>query len=389
MEAIDPNPEIRGEILAVDDTPALLALLAELLSGAGYSVRQAPSGDLALWTVRKRPPDVILLDVRMPGMDGLEVCRRLKADPTTADIPVIFLSALNEAIDKVQGFALGAVDYITKPYQPEEVLARVRTHIALARAHKALEEERALLELRVRERTAALEAANESLRWSARETARMQDAIIVAMASMAETRSNETGAHILRTQNYVRALAERLSAEPEYSEFLTPKNIELLYKTAPLHDIGKVGIPDHILLKPGKLTAAEFEIMQTHAELGSNIISATQKLLEKSSNFLTLAAEIALCHHEKWDGSGYPRGLKGEEIPLSARLMAIADVYDAIISRRVYKEPMAHETALKIIQEGAGVHFDPHMIGILPEISGSFRNIAAAFSDLHAPSTLG
>jgi len=378
---------IQGEILVVDDTPALLALLSELLTGAGYTVRQAPNGELALWTVRKRPPDVILLDVRMPGMDGLEVCRRLKEDPATATIPVIFLSALNEAINKVQGFALGAVDYITKPWQSEEVLARVRTHIALARVHKALEEERATLEERVRQRTAELEDAISSLHRSARETARMQDAIIVAMASMAETRSNETGAHILRTQNYVRLLAERLSTHPAYKAFLTPQTIELLYKTAPLHDIGKVGIPDHILLKPGKLTPDEFEIMKTHPELGSHIIAATEKLLDQSNTFLTLASEIARYHHERWDGSGYPCGLVGEAIPISARLMAIADVYDAIISRRVYKLPMQHEDAIAILTAGSGSHFDPQMIEIFLQISDDFQKIALTWSDHLIPSS--
>ena len=388
MDDLTSIPMHHGEILAVDDTPALLALLSELLAGAGYTVRQAPGGELALWTIHRRKPDVILLDVCMPGMDGLEVCRRLKEDPATSDIPVIFLSALNEAVDKVTGFALGAVDYITKPYQPEEVLARVRTHIALARTRRALEKERATLEERVRERTAELESAVTSLNWSARETARLQDAIIVAMASMAETRSNETGSHILRTQNYVRALATHLSSHPAYRDFLTPKNIDLLFKTAPLHDIGKVGIPDHILLKPGRLTPEEFEVMKTHAELGCHIINATERLLENPNSFLALASEIALCHHERWDGSGYPRGLAAEKIPISARLMAIADVYDAIISRRVYKDSMPHDTAITVLREGAGKHFDPNMIEAFLSLADHFQEISRTFSEGTALSTL-
>jgi putative two-component system response regulator len=373
----------KGEILAVDDMPALLALLSELLTGAGYSVRQAPSGELALWTAQMRPPELILLDVRMPGMNGMEVCRQLKADPATADVPVIFLSALNESVDKVQGLALGAVDYITKPYQPEEVLARVKTHITLARYRKALEAERANLEQHVRERTADLEAVAKSLRASEREMSELQEALIVAMASLAETRDNETGAHIMRTQHYVQALAVELAHHPKFAEVLTEEMIDLLFKTAPLHDIGKVGIPDHILLKPGKLTAKEFGIMKTHTTLGRNIIAATGKRLHTSNQFLTIAERTTLSHHEKWNGTGYPQGLSGDEIPVSARLMAIADVYDAIISRRVYKEPMGHDKALEIIREERGIHFDPEMVDAFLKITETFHGIAETFVDEH------
>jgi len=371
----------KGEILAVDDMPALLALLSELLTGAGYTVRQAPSGELALWTAQMRPPEIILLDVRMPGMNGMEVCRQLKANPVTADVPVIFLSAMNESVDKVQGLALGAVDYITKPYQPEEVLARVNTHITLARYRKALEAERTNLEQHVRERTADLEAVAESLRASEREMSDLQEALIVAMASLAETRDNETGAHIMRTQHYVLALAQELARHPKYAKILTEDAIDLLFKTAPLHDIGKVGIPDHILLKPGKLTAEEFEIMKTHTTLGRNIIAATGRRLHTSNQFLTIAEENTLCHHEKWNGTGYPQGLSGEDIPMSARLMAIADVYDAIISRRVYKRAMSHDQAVEILRTERGAHFDPEMVDAFLRITEIFRTIAEKFVD--------
>jgi putative two-component system response regulator len=381
MPSIDETGISKGEILAVDDMPALLGLLSELLTGAGYSVRQAPSGELALWTAQMRPPEIILLDVRMPGMNGMEVCRQLKADPATTDVPVIFLSALNESVDKVQGLALGAVDYITKPYQPEEVLARVNTHITLARYRKALEAERANLEQHVRERTADLEAVAESLRASEREMSELQEALIVAMASLAETRDNETGAHIMRTQHYVLALARELARHPKYAEILTEEMIDLLFKTAPLHDIGKVGIPDHILLKPGKLTGEEFEIMKTHTTLGRNIIAATGKRLHTSNQFLAIAEKTTLSHHEKWNGRGYPHGLSGDEIPVSARLMAIADVYDAIISRRVYKVAMGHDTAVEIIREGRGAHFDPEMVDAFLRITETFRGIAEEYVD--------
>jgi putative two-component system response regulator len=387
MPSIEEERVNKGEILAVDDMPALLGLLSELLTGAGYSVRQAPSGELALWTAQMRPPEIILLDVRMPGMNGMEVCRQLKADPTTADVPVIFLSAMNESVDKVKGLALGAVDYITKPYQPEEVLARVNTHITLARYRKALEAERANLEQHVRERTADLEAVAESLRASEREMSDLQEALIVAMASLAETRDNETGAHIMRTQHYVHALAQELAQHPKYAEILTEEMIDLLFKTAPLHDIGKVGIPDHILLKPGKLTVEEFEIMKTHTILGRNIIAATGKRLHTSNQFLTIAEKTTLSHHEKWNGTGYPHGLSGDEIPLSARLMAVADVYDAIISRRVYKVAMGHDTAVGIIREGRGVHFDPEIVDAFLRITETFRGIAAKYEDEHPLTT--
>lgn len=386
MEAVETVRQDRGEILAVDDLPALLTLLSELLIGAGYSVRQAPSGELALWSAQMRPPEIILLDVRMPGMNGMDVCRQLKANPVTADVPVIFLTALNEPVDKVQGLALGAVDYITKPYQPEEVLARVNTHITLARYRKALEAERANLEQHVRERTADLVAVAESLRASEREMSDLQDAFIVAMASMAETRDNETGAHIMRTQNYVQALALELASHPRFSNFLTSDTIELLFKTAPLHDIGKVGIPDHILLKPGKLTRDEFEIMKTHTILGRNIISATGKRLHTSNQFLKFAESSTLSHHEKWDGSGYPQGLAGDAIPIPARMMAIADVYDAIISKRVYKEAMEHEQAVQIIREGRGTHFDPDVADAFLRIPDVFHEIAEKWVDDHAHS---
>jgi putative two-component system response regulator len=383
MDAVDILQQDRGEILAVDDMPALLNLLSELLIGAGYTVRQAPSGELALWTAQISPPEIILLDVRMPGMSGMDVCRQLKANPVTADVPVIFLSALNESVDKVHGLALGAVDYITKPYQPEEVLARVNTHITLARYRKALEAERANLEKHVRERTADLEAVAESLRARERETSDLQEALIVAMASLAETRDNETGAHIMRTQNYVQALAQELANHPKFSEFLTLETIDLLFKTAPLHDIGKVGIPDHILLKPGKLTPEEFEIMKTHTILGRNIIAAAEKRVHSSNRFLKLAEATTLSHHEKWDGTGYPQGLVGDAIPISARMMAVADVYDAIISKRVYKEAMGHETAVQIIRQGRGTHFDPDMADAFLAISEKFKEIAGKWVDEH------
>jgi putative two-component system response regulator len=212
----------------------------------------------------------------------------------------------------------------------------------------------------------------------------VQDVTIMAMASLAETRDNETGNHIRRTQNYVRALAKKLQGNPLYASQLDEATVEMLYKSAPLHDIGKVGIPDAILLKPGKLTDEEFTVMKTHTTLGRDAILAAEKLIDAPSSFLKLAREIAHYHQEKWDGSGYPEGLRGESIPLSARLMAVADVYDALISKRVYKPPFPHDKAVAIIREGRDKHFDPHMVDAFLQIAEEFEDIASRFTDSDA-----
>jgi putative two-component system response regulator len=357
-------------ILVVDDTPENLTLMAGLLKDQ-YDTRIANSGERALRVAHGDvAPDLILLDITMPGMDGYEVCRRLKADPRTREVPVIFLTAKTEIEDEQMGFEVGAVDYITKPISAPIVLARVRTHLALKAAADFLKNQNAYLESEVIKRT--------------REVQVVQDVTIVAMASLAETRDNETGNHIRRTQNYVKALARKLQAHPKFAALLDDSMIEMLYKSAPLHDIGKVGIPDAILLKPGKLTPEEFEIMKTHATLGRDAIVAAEDLIDAPSSFLKLAREIAHSHQEKWDGSGYPGGLAGDEIPISARLMAVADVYDALISRRVYKPPFSRETSVGIIRDGRGKHFDPDMVDAFLEIEGEFHTIAERYADSEA-----
>jgi putative two-component system response regulator len=354
-------------ILAVDDTPENLRLIGGLLK-ADYRVRVATQGSQALELAAQAPqPALILLDIMMPAMDGYEVCARLKSHPATADIPVIFLTALSERENEKRGFDLGAVDYLAKPLDPLKLAARVRTHVELKQARDRLRDQNTYLEGEVDKRT--------------RQVQRIQDATIVAMASLAETRDNETGNHILRTQRYVRALALRLRENPRYAAALDDATIALLYKSAPLHDIGKVGIPDQILLKPGKLDEAEFTIMKTHAALGREAIDRAAGHLDEEADFLTIAAEIAHCHHEKWDGSGYPNGLSGEAIPLSARLMAVADVYDALISKRVYKPAFSHEEAMRIILEGKGRHFDPEIIEAFALMQDDFRQIAQEFAD--------
>ena len=362
-----PKNANQQTILVVDDTPENLALMHGLLRDL-YQVKVANSGERALQIVAGGSlPDLILLDVMMPGMGGIETCRHLKGDARTATIPVIFLTAKAEIEDEQQGFDAGAVDYITKPISPPIVMARVKTHLKLKAAADFLLDQNAFLESEVKRRT--------------REVQVIQDVTILAMASIAETRDNETGNHIRRTQNYVRLLALKLQENVEFAAVLDNDMIELLYKSAPLHDIGKVGIPDRILLKAGKLTPEEFDIMKTHTTLGRSTIAAAEKLLDAPSSFLRLAREIAYCHQEKWDGSGYPEGLSGEAIPLSARLMAIADVYDALISRRVYKPPFPHGEAVNIIREGRGTHFDPRLVDAFLQIAEEFRAVAERYVD--------
>ncbi len=354
-------------ILVVDDTPDNLALMSSLLKDR-YKVKVANHGDKGLRiAMSDTPPDLILLDIMMPDIDGYEVCRRLKSNPRTQHIPVIFLTARSEVEDETQGLELGAADYITKPISPPIVLARVQAHLALKATADFLRDKSVYLEQEVAKRTLDVQA--------------IQDVTIMAMASLAETRDNETGNHIRRTQFYVKRLALQLREHPRFSGFLNERTIELLFKSAPLHDIGKIGIPDNILLKPGKLTPEEFEIMKTHTTLGRSSIEDAEKRLGMKVDFLTLAKEIAYSHQEKWDGSGYPEGTQGDAIPISARLMAVADVYDALISRRVYKPPFSHEEACRIVTEGRGTHFDPDMVDAFVAIAEDFRAIATQYSD--------
>lgn len=368
------SPEYPGahkhKILVVDDTVDNLTLMAGLLKDR-YRVSLANNGEKALrFAHDEEPPDLILLDIMMPGMSGTDVCKALKNDPTTRGIPVIFLTALSATEDEQRGLELGAVDFITKPVNPPIVLARVETQLKLKLAADFLRDKNGFLEAEVARRTAELEA--------------IQDVTILALASMAETRDNETGNHIRRTQNYVKLLGEHLRTHPRFASVLTDSYISTLFKSAPLHDIGKVGIPDRILLKPGKFEPDEFEIMKTHCKLGRDAIQQAEDRLGMKVEFLTVAKEIAYGHQEKWDGSGYPEGKSGDDIPLSARLMAVADVYDALISRRVYKDGMPHEEAVQIMKDGRGSHFDPDILDAFVEIASQFNEIAARYEDSDA-----
>lgn len=357
-------------ILVVDDTPDNLTLVSNLLK-KDYRVRVAISGEKALKiALSESPPDLILLDVMMPVMDGYEVCQQLRTNVLTAHIPIIFLTAKSEVEDERKGLSLGASDYITKPISPPILEARVKTHL-VAKAHADfLTDKASYLESEVARRT--------------REISAIQDVTIQAMASLAETRDSDTGNHIRRTQFYVKALTKKLKNHPRFSLFLNDSMIEMIYKSAPLHDIGKVGIPDRILLKPGRFDSDEFEIMKTHTTLGRDAIQAAENSLGLKVDFLSIAKEIAYGHQEKWDGSGYPAGLAGEAIPICARVMAVADVYDALISRRIYKDSMSHEKALSIMKEGSGSHFDPDIVGAFLAIQDEIKSIAMLYADSDA-----
>ncbi len=347
-----------SKILVVDDNEFNIYLIAYILKDQ-YNLKVAMTGTDALKMVEEDKPDLILLDVMMPEMDGYEVCRVLKSNESTKDIPVIFLTALSEDSEEMKGLDMGAVDYITKPFNPKLVAKRIKNHLAL-KYH------RDNLELMVAERTRMLNLT--------------QDVTIESLGNLAEYRDQETGGHIKRTKGYVKSLAMNIINNKRFNSTLTNEYIELLAKSAPLHDIGKVGVPDSILLKPGKLTDEEFEEMKKHTIYGRDIIAASEKSLGEES-FLTLAREIAYSHHEKWDGSGYPEGVSGDDIPLSGRIMAIADVYDALISKRVYKAPFPHAKAVEIIAGGKGSHFDPDIAQAFIENENQFRMIALKYAD--------
>jgi putative two-component system response regulator len=362
-----PESATKPTVLVVDDSPDSLVLISNLLKTA-YRVKVANNGAACLKIAQSdAPPDLILLDVMMPGMDGYTVCSQLKIDAATSAIPVIFLTGKTEAQDEEKGLALGAADFIIKPVSPAILLARVATQLAIKASADFLRSKADFLEAEVARRTRDVEAA--------------QDATILAMSMLAETRDMDTGNHIRRTQHYVKALAMRLRNHPQFAARLDARTITMLFKSAPLHDIGKVGIPDRILLKPAKLTAAEFEIMKTHTTIGFDAIVQAETAFGGPIEYLRIAKEIAHSHQEKYDGSGYPQGLVGEVIPMSARLMAVADVYDALISTRIYKEGLPHDRAVQVIFQGRGSHFDPDMVDAFIEIQDEFAAIAAQFAD--------
>lgn len=356
---------LRQKVLIVDDSSVNIQMLMETLRDE-YAIIVATSGYKALQLVNINPrPDIILLDINMPEMDGYDVCARLKSDGATRSIPVIFITALSQKDGEKKGLDLGAVDYIVKPFNPDLVKARVRNHLELKR-------HRDLLESLVEERTY--------------ELALVQDAAIYGLGILAEYRDPETGQHIRRTQLYIQLLAEHLKDHPRFKGYFDKHTIRSLYNSTPLHDIGKVGVSDLILHKPGPLTADEFNQMKLHTVYGRDTVSRIGKLMrnDKTSSFLKCAEEITYTHHERWDGTGY-HGLKEEEIPVSGRLMAIVDVYDALVSKRVYKSAFTHEHAFAIITQGDGRtspgHFDPDVMQAFIELNEDFARISFKYRE--------
>ena len=352
--------DFAASITIVDDTPANIKLLNDLLRSCGYHVLAFPRGEMAYKAAQKNPPDLFLLDINMPEISGYELCKKLKRNPDLADIPVIFLSALNEPLDKVTAFGVGAVDYINKPFQFEEVLARVQTHLKIRGLQVALEKQNHHLEELVQKQVKEIEAS--------------QMATIVALAKLAESRDDETGQHLERVQLLSRYLTETLQTHESYHQIIDQTFSSIIFFACSLHDIGKVGIPDHILLKAGKLNAEEFEVMKTHTLIGAlNLESVYEKY--PNNKLIKMGIAIARSHHERWDGTGYPDGLAGETIPLEARIMALVDVYDALRSQRSYKPAFPHDKALAIINESSGTQFDPNIINVFNRIESDLERI--------------
>jgi putative two-component system response regulator len=339
------------EILIVDDNPQNLKVLSEILKRESYRVRTTNSGKFALKSLNIKPVDLILLDINMPDMNGYEVADHIKADPALSEIPIILITALSSIEDKLKGFKSGAVDYITKPFIVEEVLARVDTHLKLKEAKHLLKRENQNLEKLVNEKVLEITSAHLTT--------------VFAMVELAESRDDDTGKHVKRIGEYCRKISE-LTKASGYDQTVDDSFVHNIYIASPLHDIGKIGISDTVLLKPGKLTADEFEIIKTHVVIGAEKLEAISSV-SPENKFLQMGARIARYHHEKWDGSGYMAGLGGVAIPIEARIMAIADVYDALRSKRIYKLPFTHNEALEIMIEGRAKHFDPTLLDLFLE----------------------
>jgi len=358
------NSDLRpANILIVDDNPANLQLLSDTLRERGYKVRPVPCGKLALQAALTQLPDLILLDINMPEINGFDVCKLLKNNDALRAIPVIFLSARNETFDKVKAFEVGGADYVTKPYEVDELLARVNTHVQL----HALQTE--------------LRNFNQNLQKlvnaQVRELSTAQTAIIAAMAKLAEFRDEDTGNHIMRVQHYSAALARPLAAHEDFRDEIDDVFIETIFQASALHDIGKISTPDSILNKAGSLTADEFNTIKKHPPKGGEVLAGVYR--HYPNQMIKMAMDIARSHHERWDGTGYPDGLKGEEIPLSARIVALADSYDALRTARPYKAAFDADTTYRILTIGDGRtspgHFDPRILEAFKEQASEFNAI--------------
>ncbi|HEY5522908.1 MAG TPA: response regulator [Desulfuromonadaceae bacterium] len=356
----------KATIMVVDDTPANLKLLQDMLQSNGYRVLAFTRGTMALKAAARNSPDLILLDINMPEMGGFEVCEHLKADETLKAVPVIFISALAETMDKVKAFLVGGVDYVTKPFQFEEVLARINAHLTLRRLQIELEQHNHHLQELVQEQV--------------REISESQMATIFALAKLAEFRDDDTGTHLERVQKFCKLLAMHICNNSSCSTSVDAAFVENICHASPLHDIGKVGISDAILLKPGKLTLEEFKLMKQHTVIGAQTLETARNQYPRNA-FINMGIDVARSHHERWDGTGYPDGLTGIEIPLSARIMAVADVYDALRSKRCYKEAFTHETSRDIILQGRGTQFDPAVVDAFIALEHEFNSVRTAMDN--------
>jgi putative two-component system response regulator len=359
--AANPAPSaIKGTVMVVDDNPANLMLMERMLLSSGYEVRSFPRGRMSLAAANEEPPDLILLDINMPEMTGYEVCERLKSSPTLCEIPVIFFSAMNAPEDRLRGFRVGGVDYVSKPFQFEEVQARVDAHVRLRHFQQKIETDNCHLQ--------------ELVQLQVKKIADAHMATIFAIAKLAESRDLETGRHLERIQTLCRLLATGLSEHLTYKTTVRSAWIRNIFHASPLHDIGKVAVPDRILLKPGPLTCEEFAVMKTHALLGAQTLRTVRDRYP-DSEFIEMGIEIAGSHHERWDGTGYPDGLTGDAIPLSARIVAVADCYDALRSMRSYKPAIPHDETCAIILRESGKHFDPVITAVFSELADTFRDV--------------
>jgi putative two-component system response regulator len=353
-----------ANLLIVDDTPANLRLLSSMLTDKGYKVRAVINGPMALTAAKTAPPDLILLDINMPNMNGYQVCEHLKAEERLKNIPVIFISALDDIQDKAKAFIVGGVDYITKPFQIEEVLMRVKNHLDLRKTQFELEKAKNEL-LRINQNL------EERVQIQVKQISNSQLATIFALAKLADSRDSNTGKHLERVSQYCRVIAQRLTTLTHFQEKIDNQFIEDLSTASALHDIGKVGIPDHILLKPGKLTYEESEIMKEHVRIGADALREVDQKYP-GNILIRMGIEIAESHHEKWDGSGYPCHLAGESIPLAARILALVDVYDALIAVRPYKAAYSHARSCEIIISERGRHFDPDLVDCFVKVEKQF-----------------
>jgi len=345
-------------VILVDDNLANLKIGNNFLEEK-YTVATAPSAAKMFSLLKNNTPAIILLDIDMPEMDGYEAIKILKSNPETKDIPVIFLTAKNESENELEGLSLGAIDYITKPFNPALLLKRIEVHLLVEGQRKELQYFNENLQKMVEEKTQGIFD--------------MQNALLKTMAELVECRDDITGGHIERTQRGIKILLEEIEKSGVYREETKGWDTELLLQSSQLHDVGKISINDNILKKPGSLSDEEFNEMKKHASFGEEIIKKIEALA-KESDFLNYAKIFAASHHERWDGSGYPRGLKGNEIPLLGRIMAIADVYDALTSARPYKKAFSHEEAVRIITEGSGTQFDPELVEVFIRSEEQFKN---------------